>query len=305
MLAHSPPLPLVLDYFNIFGGIAVEDEKAIILALKQRDRVRRVRLGMIVRYMLKLIMAIDKEYPVLEYLRMETTVWDLTGTIAMLPETFQAPRLRHLLVSGFTLPMGSRLFMTAGGLVRLTLDVGHPFSYFQPNILVQGLTFMSQLEKLLIVFFAPVYGQGVEGQVMHMPISSHVRLPNLRWTEFQGVTNCMEAVVRWITTPRLEELRIQFFKPLNFSIPRLLHFMKTTENLEFDSAKLEFFMYVVYVRAYLREEAEVYPLSANIFCGSLSRVSAVAQTFDSLGQIYKYTNILYGGASHSRTQGVI
>ena len=166
--------------------------------------------------------------------------------------------------------MGLRLFTTVGGLVRLALDVGHPSAHLQPNTLVQWLSFMPQLEKLLIVFFAPIYGHGVEGQVMHIPISSHVRLPNLRW----------------ITTPRLEELRIQFFEPLNFSIPRLLHFMKTTENLKFDSAKLEFLMYMVYVGAYLREEAEVYPLSANIFCGSLSRLSARAQTFDSLGQIY-------------------
>ena len=120
--------------------------------------------------------------------------------------------------------MGLRLFTTVGGLVRLALDVGHPSAHLQPNTLVQWLSFMPQLEKLLIVFFAPIYGHGVEGQVMHIPISSHVRLPNLRW----------------ITTPRLEELRIQFFEPLNFSIPRLLHFMKTTENLKFDSANWSF-----------------------------------------------------------------
>ena len=86
MLAHSPPFPLVLDYFHVYRGIDVEDEEAIILALKQRGRIRRVRLRMIVRYMLKLITAIDKEYPVLEYLRLgtETTVWDRVRSLCFL-----------------------------------------------------------------------------------------------------------------------------------------------------------------------------------------------------------------------------
>ena len=36
MLAHSPPLPLVLDYQEIGRGITTDDEDGIILALKQR-----------------------------------------------------------------------------------------------------------------------------------------------------------------------------------------------------------------------------------------------------------------------------
>ncbi|KAF8490316.1 hypothetical protein F5888DRAFT_1741582 [Russula emetica] len=40
MLAHSPPLPLIIDQ----GRNVTEDEEGIVLALEQRDRVRRVRL---------------------------------------------------------------------------------------------------------------------------------------------------------------------------------------------------------------------------------------------------------------------
>ena len=288
MLAHSPPLPLVIDFFNVFWGISAKDEEGIILALKQRDRVRRVRLAMSGLCMLNLIMAFDEEYPVLEYLIIKATLWTFNSTTVILPETFQAPRLHHLLLSGFALPMGSRLFATAMGLVTLALDVGRPsFAYFQPNTLLQWLSFMPQLEKLLIVFLAPVPDQDVEGQVMHTPIISHVILPNLRWIEFHGVTDDMEAVVCRITAPRLEELRIQFFEPLSFSVPCLLHFMETTENLRFDSVKFEFFASLVYVRAYLREEAEVYPLSITVSCGPLDfRVFVVAQTLDFLGQIF-------------------
>ena len=44
MLAHSPPLPLVVDYGDKFGDVTAEDEEGTILALKQRGRVLRVRL---------------------------------------------------------------------------------------------------------------------------------------------------------------------------------------------------------------------------------------------------------------------
>jgi hypothetical protein len=54
----------------------------------------------------------------------------------VLPETFQAPHLRHLLLLGFTLPIGSRSLTTAVGLVTLDIVVGHPSTYFQPNTLL-------------------------------------------------------------------------------------------------------------------------------------------------------------------------
>jgi hypothetical protein len=64
MLAHSPPLPLVIDYTG--KDITAEDEEAIIFALAQRDRVRRIRFYIPVPKLQKLFMAIDGEYPILE-----------------------------------------------------------------------------------------------------------------------------------------------------------------------------------------------------------------------------------------------
>jgi hypothetical protein len=68
MLAHSPSLPLVLDYPNEGRNITAEDEGRIFLALEQHHRVRRVRLGMPILNMQKFIMAMDEVYPALEYL---------------------------------------------------------------------------------------------------------------------------------------------------------------------------------------------------------------------------------------------
>jgi hypothetical protein len=299
MLAHSPPLPLVIDYFDVYWGITAEDEGGILLALKQRDRVRRIRLGMGVPNIQKLIMAIDEEYPALEYLILESPK-EFMSTTSVFPETFHAPRLRHLLLLGFSLPVGSRLLTTAVGLVMLALAVGHPSAYFRPNTLLQWLSFMPQLEKLLIVFSTPVFDRDVERQLIHTPVTTHIILPNLRWIEFQGVSDYMEAVVRRIVTPRLERLRIQFFEQQTFSVPCLLQFMNATENLRFNSAKFEFSRDEVDVGGYLHEEAEVYPLSITVYSRSLHlQVSSLAQLFNSLSQ--KFSTVDHLTLEHEKS----
>ena len=148
MLAHSPPLPLIIDYTS-GNDITAEDEEALFLALEQRDRVRRIRLAMLVPSLQKVVMAIDEEYPILEYL----IILPLgnSSTALVLPETLRAPHLRHLMLSSFALPIGSLLLTTAVGLVTLCLVIiGHPSIYFQPHTLLQWLSAMPQLETLAI-----------------------------------------------------------------------------------------------------------------------------------------------------------
>jgi len=59
------------------------------------------------------------------------------------------------MLEGFALPVASRLLTAAVGLITLALSVGHPSAYFQPDILLQWLLFMPQLEVLIIAFFLP------------------------------------------------------------------------------------------------------------------------------------------------------
>jgi hypothetical protein len=282
MLAHLPSLPLVIDYFQ---GMAAEGVDGILLALGRRDRVRCIRFRMPVRYLQNLIVAIDNEYPALEYLIMAPSS-EVESTALMLPETFQAPHLRHLVLRGFALPIGSRLLTTAAGLVTLSLAVGHPSSYFQPNFLLEWLSFMPQLEKLLIVISYPVPDSDVESQLTHTPITTTITLPNLRCFEFQGSSSYMEAVVRWVTTPRLEKLGIGFFEQLTYSLPSILQLMNTSENLRFDSAKFKFSRYQVDVVVYLGEKAEDNAFSITIYSWNIIwQVSSVAQVFNSLSQM--------------------
>ncbi|KAI0274444.1 hypothetical protein BGY98DRAFT_935856 [Russula aff. rugulosa BPL654] len=228
MLAHSPPLPLTVDYGSK-RGITAEDEEAILLALEQRHRVRHLRLFFPNQILRKLVMAIEDEFPILEYLIVDPFTKEDTPLV--LPETLQAPHLRHFMLGGFACPIRSRLHPTATGLVTLSLGIFNPSAYFQPNILLQWISFMPQLEILEIGFAFPVPNRDVERQLTHTPITTHITLPNLRLFWFRGVSAYLEAILCRITTPRLKNLRIRLFKQLTFSVPRLMQFTNTTENL--------------------------------------------------------------------------
>jgi hypothetical protein len=100
MLAHSPPLPLVIDYVDEDRKTTTEDEGGILLALQHRHRVRHIRLCIPVSNLQKVIEAIDGEFPMLEYMYIEPLANDDESII--LPETFRAPHIRRLVLRKVT-----------------------------------------------------------------------------------------------------------------------------------------------------------------------------------------------------------
>jgi hypothetical protein len=228
MLAHSPSLPLLVDYAGI-DRIAAEDQEGIPLALQHRDRVRSIRLVFPIRCLQKVIEAIDDEFPILEDLGIgPPTKEDPTLT---LPRAFRAPHLRHLVLEYFNFPIGSPLPIAPVGLVTLWLTGTSPTALFFPNTLLQHLSLMLQLETLAIQYHAPNPNRDVREQLLHAPIMTPVTLPNLRWFVFKGVSAYLEALLPRMTTPLLEKVQIKFFNQLTFSVPHLLQFLGTTESV--------------------------------------------------------------------------
>jgi len=119
MLVHSPHLPLVLDYLGKGPdtNIAAEDEEQIMLALQLWDCVGWIRLRMPFPNLQKFIAAVDGEFPMLEYLYMAPERKCFRRLI--LPDTFRAPHLCHLILKSFALSMISPLLTTAMRLVTL------------------------------------------------------------------------------------------------------------------------------------------------------------------------------------------
>jgi hypothetical protein len=131
MLAHSPPLPLIIYHNHPNRDLTAEDEEGRVLALQHRDRVRRIRLQMPVASLQKVITAIDDRFPVLEFLDIAPPAKH--NTHLTLPSMFEAPHLRYLRLSHLASPIGSRLIATAVGLVRLFLGWIHPSTYPHPD----------------------------------------------------------------------------------------------------------------------------------------------------------------------------
>jgi hypothetical protein len=281
MLAHSPPLPLIIDCLD---GRNIEE--GFFLALEQPNRLRCIRVGLYLQDLRKFIMAIDDELPVLEYLVMGLMGAGREDDATMVfPEKIQVPHLRHLVLINVAPPIGSRLLTTATGLVTLCLSMHDSSPYLNPNSLLQCISSLPQLETLLITIFL---NRDLETQLSHTPTITHATLPNLRLLSFQGVSAYIEVLIRQIATPRLEQLHIKFFDPLTFSIPCLVRFMNTRDNkkLRFDSAKFEFSIERDRVETDLHENRWCsFSMSVN-FLRLNGHVSSMAQIVDALGQVF-------------------
>jgi hypothetical protein len=283
ILTCSPPLPLIIDHIhdNIYDSISAEDKAGIMLALQHRDRVRRIRLKMPLSILQELVLAMDGEFPMLEYLYItpsECNSWFI------LLDTFQAPRLRHLILTDFALPITSPLIETnSTGLVTLWLQHFPQSAYLHPNDLLQQISLMPQLETLGISFHSTVPNRDLERQLMHRPVTTRITLPNLRWLELQAASTYVDALLPRMVTPMLERLETLFFFQLNVSIPHLPEFIAAAENLrlvkalfEFSDRRLDFYVYP-------RDDAPMYSFHTGITCRHTDwQVSFAAQIFRTL-----------------------
>jgi hypothetical protein len=236
MLAHSPPLPLTIYYHDMFCGkiLTAEDESGILLALSHRDRVHRINFLMLPNVG-KFFTVKRNQLPILERLHVYSRFE------MVLPVTFRAPNLRHLTLWRASLSIGSPvLTTTAAGLVTLDIPA---FAYFPPSYLHTRLSLMLQLEELSIDSHTPLPNRDIETQSLQTPsITQKITLPNLRRLVFRGTTTNLEDLVARISAPSLNSLRVYLFHwfGLTNTIPHLLQFMQTSENLTFNAVHVTF-----------------------------------------------------------------
>jgi hypothetical protein len=301
MLAHSPPLPLMVKYYFHGHYITEKDEEGMNLALGYHDRVRRISLlQMPAHYLQKLSMTIDNEFPILEDLMIVPPV--NTNINLILPKTFQAPRLRRLILRGFS-PIGSPLLATATGIVLLSLTKIHPSAYFTPNDLIQQFSRMPQLEALELDFLTPVPNHTVERQLLLTPITTRVTLPKLRSLMFKGVSAYLEALLPQMTTPVLEKFHIWFFNQLTFSVPCLLQFLSTTENFSCKGVVFGFFSDYVGVGLHPGGASIKPTFQVVVLSGHLDwQVSSITQIVNALGSVFssvEHLTLPFWGRSQS------
>jgi len=284
MLAHSPPLPLVIDHDGGNHDLSAEDEEGIIFALQHRDRVRRIRLAEPVPCLQKLITALDDQFPMLEYLYIVPL--NMENAHLVLPPTFRAPQLSYLLLNHFTSPTESPLLTTTANLVRLSFPWIHPSINLNPSHSVQTLLLLPQLQDFEISFSSPVPNRDID--MLRMPKIAHTTttLPNLRSFTFGGVSAYLEALLSHMNAPLLERLSVTFFDQLSVSVPHLRQFVTTIGNIR--PTKVLFFFYDKAAAVLMFPSAITWScvVDIRVDCDRLDRqVSSMAQISDILSPL--------------------
>ena len=286
MLAHSPPVPLIIDHIDDeYRALTSEDEEGIILALQHRDRVRRIRIRKSLSILQKLVIALDGEFPILEYLtigdrRFSRPLPKYTTNLDI-PETFRAPHLHHFLIDNFAVSIESPTLTTMGNLVTLWLVSIPSSAYFHPNVLLQRLSLLPQLETLGIGFNC--YNSSREKQLLRTPTMTQVTLSNLHWLFYDGTTTYLEALLPWLTIPLLERLHVHFFNRMMYYIPRLRQVMGTARNLQLKAATVYFRKDYLHVSVNPQMGARFYTLFIGLGGRQLDwQVVSAAQVFQTL-----------------------
>ena len=290
MLAYSPPsLPLNIDHFDDqHQDLTTKDEKGIILALQHRDRIRRIRILKPTSILQKLVVALDGEFPILEFLflwhqRYYAPIMEQTTNLN-LPETFRAPHLRQLLLKNFATPIESPQLTTMRNLVTLYLTKIPSSAYFHPNVLLQRLSLMPQLEVLSTGFN---FSRDVDRQLSRTSIMARVTLPNLHWLGFQGSSAYLEALLPLLTAPLLEKLRIRFFNRMIYSIPHLRQFLSTAGHFQVKIVTFWFNNDFLRVLAYPHLGSTLHNFEVELSSRQLDwQVVSAAQIFRALSTVF-------------------
>ncbi|KAI0245833.1 hypothetical protein BJV78DRAFT_233416 [Lactifluus subvellereus] len=283
MLAHSPPLPLTIYFHDNDRETSAEDEEGILLALRHSDRVHHIGLYLPSPRLRKITTTMEGSFPILErlYIQPRTEV----DTSLVLPRTFRAPHLRHLILWHTGLLIGSPLLMTTAGLVTLWLGNIPPSAYLPPSYLLTWLSLMPQLVTLGIDFYSLLPNRDVERQLLDTPIMTHITLPNLRVFTFQGVSAYLEGLLTRISAPVLTRLNVILFNQLTFTVPCLLQFIDTSETLsfKFSTVQLTFDSDFAQLLAFPLGGQGICPFMVQIMCRHPAwQVSSAAQILDTL-----------------------
>ena len=285
-LSHLPPLPLVIDYSEKTRTIVErKDEENIRFGLQQRDHVHRVVLRAPSSRLRMWLEPMNKLFPRLEDLSLVSTTAEEMKLV--LPETLQAPNLRHLALHGIGLPTGLPLLSIAITLSTLTLTHIGASCYFPPGNLITHLQNLSYLEELSIGFAIPIPLPSSEKELLPLPIPP-VTLPTLRQLTFRGVDVYLDNLVAQINAPLLERLNLTLLFDLAFTLVNLTDFIHRTERFGCLIAQVIFNKdgASIYSGSYDSEQSVTGKLSLHVSCEPLDwLIDSATQVCIALGDV--------------------
>ncbi|KAH9976526.1 hypothetical protein BJV74DRAFT_861946 [Russula compacta] len=311
LLANSPPLPLIIIWGKPEPLVTEDGIENVCLALQHRDRVCRITLQISNSSVLKVFPFLEGTFPALETLELYGPSSEYVRV--RLPSTFEAPNLRHLHLSDFTLayrPSPPTPATFPASLVTFSLGEITPSIPVSPEFFAECLSLMPHLKSLNIGYLFPVEetrDNAPDQQVSHPPI-----LTNLEELQFQGVYSYFECLAAQICAPLLKKLSITFSnsnEPRNAGFPHLSQLIDGAPNLKFHFARVRFKdgVSIVLDHNELWTGRGALELRFNVFLGMESQIALVARVWDKLASTLSTVESLllesaegYLSTSHSR-----
>jgi hypothetical protein len=223
LLPNAPPLPLIVYWGNPGTLDTDKSVKNVLLALKHRDRVRRMTLHLSEESLRKVLSAMDGPFPMLETLQLYCSTYGTLNSSTKLPIKFEAPNLRHLQVSDLKLlPPSIRLLSNVTTRPSIvTLTVGEITT--KPETLTECLALMPHLKVLKIGVFFSIPSEPTASKEKSLCTGSQPESPSLALTdleqfEFQGTFQYLEALAARIGAPFLKKLSITVSNEVNDSV---------------------------------------------------------------------------------------
>ena len=275
-------MALVIDYSDRSRTMARKDEDNIHFGLRLHGLVRRIVLQAPSSSLRMWLEPMNKAFPRLEGLSLLSTSTEMS---LVLPETFQAPSLRHLALHGIGL--SQRLPLLSSMIALSTLSLTHTVAacYFPPGHLVTQLQCLPHLEELSIGFAIPIPLPSSERELLPSPIPP-VTLPTLRRLTFLGVDSYLESLVAQINTPLLERLNLTFFFDLAFTLVNLTEFIHRTDGFGCLVAQVIFKRHGPSIDLGHREQRGVGNLGLLVNCKPLDwQIDSAAQVCGALGNV--------------------
>jgi hypothetical protein len=212
LLANSPPsLPLVV-YWGNPGTFDTEDSvKSAVVALGDRDRVRRITLRVSEKSLCMAFSSMRGCFPTLETLQLCCSSEFGLDKNTALSSPFEAPNLRHLQLSDLKLLPPSLIgtVVTRPSVVSFSIgDIS-----MGPDTLMTYLALMPQLKVLKVGVSFSIPSEQTERKERELcgggqPKLAQLALTDLEEFEYQGTSIYLEAVAARIGLPFLKKLSI-------------------------------------------------------------------------------------------------
>ena len=197
----------------------------LIAALEHPDRVHRVDLNITNSGAEEVFAVMQVPFPVLTHLELIGYV-----NVPVLPGGFlggSAPCLQHLRIEEVSFPDLPTLLLSARDLVSLRLNCG----YISPESMVVGLAELTRLRTLSFVAQPPFPPPEQTRRRPDPPMLAV--LPALTQFVFAGDSEYLEDLVAQIDTPRVDDVRIQYFmEEEEAQTPHLSQFIGRLANLK-------------------------------------------------------------------------